>query len=354
MQTTATSPATFSVLQTREPGWIYKKGWDLSLLIFSALLVPLPLLLAELAERTGWLTRNQAIDIVNILVAGLIGGPHLYSTFTLTYLNRSFLRRHPIYAGASALLPAIVIYLGLYHYTVLIFMFFTWASIHVLHQIIYITDCYRVRAGFREPLWSRLLDYGVILTGLYPIGLYKLSQGQFRVAGVVLPYPDFLRPFPIPELAAVVFFSLLLAWVAKTAVEVWQDRVSYPKTLLIAVTATVSFFLPMASNMDVGFQGYNTWHSFQYMFLFWLINRLRYERGEVDNTLVQRLVRKPSMLPYYLFFVGVTGAVVLLVLLIRLVTPLTPDQSYFIVILSTLLIHYYFDHFLFTRTEYVV
>ncbi|MCS7312276.1 MAG: hypothetical protein NZ742_05120, partial [Acidobacteria bacterium] len=70
MQASVTPASTFSVLQTREPGWIYKKSWDLSWLIFSAVLVPLPLLFAELAERTGWLTRNQAIDIVNILVAG--------------------------------------------------------------------------------------------------------------------------------------------------------------------------------------------------------------------------------------------------------------------------------------------
>ncbi len=345
--------ATWSILSRREPGWIYTRSWDLSLLIFSAVLVPLPLLFAHLAETSGWLTRHQAIDIVNILVAGLIGGPHLYSTFTLTYLNRSFLRAHPVYAWSSLAIPALVIYLGLYHYVVLIFLFFTWASIHVLHQIIFITDCYRVRSGFREPLWSRLLDYGVILTGLYPIGLYKLARGEFQVAGVVLPYPDFLRPFHLPEIAATVFFTFLFAWIVKTAWEIWENRVSVPKTLLIIVTAVVSFFLPLATNMDVGFQGFNTWHSFQYMFLFWLINRLRYERGELTSGLVYRLVRSPRMWPYYLFFLGVTIAVVLIVLLVRVLTPLTPDQSYFIVVLSTLLVHYYFDHFLFAQPELV-
>ena len=32
-------------------------------------------------------------------------------------------------------MPVIVVYLGVYYYTALITFFFTWASIHVLHQI---------------------------------------------------------------------------------------------------------------------------------------------------------------------------------------------------------------------------
>jgi hypothetical protein len=44
---------------------------------------------------------------------------------------------------------------------------------------------------------------------------------------------------------------------------------------------------------------------------------------------------------------------VILTMLVRAVTPLSPDQSYFIVVLSILLMHYYFDHFLFTRTEWL-
>ncbi len=45
------------------------------------------------------------------------------------------------------MLPAVVVYLGVYHYTFLITFFFTWASLHVLHQIIYLTDCYRARSA---------------------------------------------------------------------------------------------------------------------------------------------------------------------------------------------------------------
>src|SRR5262249_54577184 len=150
--------------------------------------------------------------------------------------------------------------------------FFSWASLHVLHQIIYLTDCYRARARAREESWSRYIDYGLILTGLYPIGIYKLSLKQFFVGGVVLPYPDWALALPLPEIAGVVFGFFLVAWIWKTVREFREGRGSVPKTLLIGITTVVSFCLPLGSNLDVLFQGYNTWHSFQYLFLLWLIN----------------------------------------------------------------------------------
>lgn len=340
----------FPLLLEREPGWIYRRSWDLPLLIGSAVLVPLPLLFAWFAQSSGWLTPQRAIDAINIAVAALVGGPHLFSTVTFTFLDGSFRRQHRLYISLSFLLPAAVMYLGIYHYAALIQFFFAWASLHVLHQIIYLSDCYRAA---RESLWSRAVDYGVILTGLYPIGLYKLARGEFHVGGVVLAFPDRLRAAHLPELAGLIFAGFVIAWVAKTAKEARAGRISAPKTLLIAVTSIVSFFLPMGSNLDVLFQGYNTWHSFQYLFLLWIINRLRYQRHEIDNPFVAALVRRGTMWPYYLCFLAATGVLVVLTVLVRAATSLSADQSYFVVVLSTLLMHYYFDHFLFTRTEYV-
>src|ERR1051325_6745477 len=104
------------VLSRREPGWIYKPSWDLPLLIFSAVLVPLPFVVAWLAEVAGW-KQQQAIDLINIAVAALIGGPHLFSTVTFTFLDPKFRSRHPRYAAAAFILPCIVIYLGVNYYT---------------------------------------------------------------------------------------------------------------------------------------------------------------------------------------------------------------------------------------------
>jgi hypothetical protein len=229
---------------SREPGWLYKASWDLPVLIFSAVLVPLPFLVAWLAQAAGF-KQQQAIDLINIVVAALIGGPHLFSTITYTFLDPNFRSRYRWYASLAFLLPMLVIYLGIYHYIVLVTFFFTWASLHVLHQIIYLTDCYRARSTSTEQSWSRYVDYGLILTGLYPVGLYKLSLRQFQVGGVVLPYPDFVKGFHLPMLAGIVFGVFLVAWVGKTLTEFRSGRGSVPKTLLIGITTVVSFCLPM-------------------------------------------------------------------------------------------------------------
>ncbi|HYW45226.1 MAG TPA: hypothetical protein VE959_20350 [Bryobacteraceae bacterium] len=337
----------------REPGWIYKPSWDLPLIILSAALVPLPFLLAWGAQASGWANQRQAVDLINIVVAGLVGGPHLFSTITYTFLDGSFRARHPRYAALAFALPLVVVYLGMYHYTALVTFFFTWASLHVLHQIIYLTDCYRTRSQAGEAPWSRYVDYGLILTGLYPIGMYKLSLRQFRVGGVVLPYPDWVLRLHLPILAGVVFGIFLTAWIVKTVAEFREGRASVPKTLLIGITTVVSFCLPLGSNLDVLFQGYNTWHSFQYLFLLWLINRLRDQRGEIDNAFVRRLVRQGNMAPYYLCFLAATGVLVVLTLVVRALTSMPADQSYFVVVLTVLLMHYYFDHFLFSQPRMV-
>jgi hypothetical protein len=306
-----------------------------------------------MAQVSGLMKPQQAIDLINIAVAALVGGPHLFSTFTFTFLDGRFRTRYPKYAGLALVLPMIVVYLGVYHYTFLITFFFSWASLHVLHQIIYLTDCYRARAHLPEARWSRLVDYGLILTALYPIGIYKISLRQFYVGGVVLPYPDWLRAIPMPQIAGVIFGAFFVAWLGKTAVEFREGRASVPKTLLISITTVVSFFLPMGSNLDVLFQGYNTWHSFQYLFLLWLINRLRLQRGEIDNGFVRGLVRRRGMGAYYMCFLAATGVMVVLTLMVRAATTLSADRSYFVVVLSVLLMHYYFDHFLFTHPQMI-
>jgi len=337
----------------REPGWIYKPSWDLPLLIFSAALVPFPFLIAWAAQVSGWMNPQQAINLVNILVAALIGGPHLFSTITYTFFDPKFRARHPRYAMVAFVLPPVVIYLGVFHYLALITFFFSWASLHVLHQVIYLTDCYRERHSSVEGRWSRWIDYGVIMTGLYPIGIYKLSLRQFQVGGVTLPFPEWLIPFRLHYVAGAIFAVLAAAWVAKTAGEFRDGRGSMPKTLLISITSVVSLLLPLGSNLDVLFQGYNAWHSFQYLFLLWLINRLREQRGELENGLVRELVRRDSLVLYYACFLAATGLMVVLTMIVRAVTPLSADRSYFVVVLSVLLMHYYFDHFLFSQPKLV-
>ena len=75
----------------------------------------------------------------------------------------------------------------------------------------------------------------------------------------------------------------------KRSAEFREGRGNVPKTLLIGITTVVSFCLPLGSNLDVLFQGYNTWHSFQYLFLLWVrasrsvLRHLRQGRQKADE-----------------------------------------------------------------------
>ena len=75
------------------PGvWLRSPSWDLTFLILSAALVPIPLLLYH--------GLGVSQTAVNLIVAGLIGGPHLYSTFTYTFMEPNYRRRHRRFLAA--------------------------------------------------------------------------------------------------------------------------------------------------------------------------------------------------------------------------------------------------------------
>jgi len=79
--------------------------------------------------------------------------------------------------------------------------------------------------------------------------------------------------FWIIMLVWAVFLFFLASFLYKSYREYKEDRFNVPSFVLISVTTIVSMLIPTFSNLDVAFQGYNTWHSFQYLFLLWLLNR---------------------------------------------------------------------------------
>jgi hypothetical protein len=325
--------------------WLLSRRWDLIFLIGSAVLVPLPLLI-----KNGL---GLSVSAVNLAVTVLIGGPHLFATFTYTLLEKRFWKLHPFYAAGAFLVPPSVVYLGLRHFAVLIGIFFFWASIHILHQICFLVDCYQAKRRTME-IWSRLIDYSVVFTSIYPIAFHKLVNGTFTVAGQTLKIPFVLgNPMAFVFMTALFTASLLL-FLGKCLWELNQGTLNGPKTLLIAVTVAVSFLLPIPKDLDVTFQGFNTWHSLQYIGLAWWINVLRKERAAISSPLV-RVISGPTRTPYfYAACLAPTLAFLGIIAILVRTTSLAANQCYFMVVLSGLLVHYYFDHWVFTKTEAVV
>ena len=358
---------------TRESlDWLRSRDWDLTWITLSVVLVATPYLaylgllslefaIEPMAEYFGASVDSLSRNIVNAGVALLVGGPHMYATFTRTALDRKFTRQHRKLMWSSLIIPIIVITLAMLNLPLLLTLFFFWASIHVLHQIIYIIELYNHKQKSALSRFSRLADYGVVLTALYPLAAWKIANGTFligendlsSVVAAVIPVGSWMV-----WLAGGAFALALLAWSAKSMLEYQQAAIHWPKTVFIALTVIAAFFVPALGNLDTAFQGMNVWHSLQYLALTWMLNHLRQKRGELDSSpFVERLSTDGTARRYYLFNVGLTIADVALAGLIFAVLmyvfnfpfDYAFDRAYYIAVLSFLWIHYYHDHFLFSQ-----
>ena len=368
--TVSTSPA----VDTR-PGWLWSPRWDLIFVSLSVVLVAVPYaaylgllelgpVLQPLFARLGTDAEGFSRNLVNMSIALFIGGPHMFATLTRTALDRRFMNRHGRRALTALVIPVVVIALAFLNLTLLLTIFFFWASIHVLHQIIYVTELYNTKKT-EMGTFSRLADYGVVLTALYPLAAWKVVTGRFQIGtnDIGALVDQFLPVGPwMVWLVGGVFGLALVAWLAKSVYAWQQGRLHVPKTLFIAVTVIASFFVPSLGNLDTAFQGMNFWHSFQYMALTWILIHIQEDRKQLgDSPLVSRLARDGASRRYYGFLMGITAADVLLAGILFVIFryalqqpfDLAFDRAYYISVLSFLWMHYYFDHYLFTKPDVI-
>jgi len=275
---------------------------------------------------------------------------------------------------SSLVIPVIVISLALLNLPVLLTIFFFWASLHVLHQIVYVVESYNEKAKTAPhktsltPL-SKAIDFAVVLTALYPLAAYRIAITQdFTIGPTALNdvIPNIFEQPWVVVLAFLVFGVSLVAFIVKTVNEFRHGIANLPKVVFISVTVTASFIVPALGNLDTAFQGMNVWHSFQYLALTWYANRLREERGQLDRQpLLKSISEEGHARKYYGFNLLMTfGAGILIAISFTLLYFLLGgkwadpryafETSYYIGVLSILWIHYYHDHFLFTKTDSMV
>jgi hypothetical protein len=330
--------------QGRAPGqpWLLSRRFDMTLLIGNAVVVPFVLALVAL---------NLSGDILDAGVTALVGGPHLFATYSATASNRSFRARHPWVVPSAILIPVMVLWLSMRHYQILISLFLGAASVHVLQQCAHISDLYRTRSRAPEGRWSRVIDYGVIFTSMYPIALYKIARGKLWMGGAQVIAPRFLLSDFAVGLEWVLFGAFLVAWCAKVVRETRTGTLHVPKTLLIGLTVVLSFIIPGATDaehMGLAFQAMNAWHSMQY---FGLVYLLRVTRRPEDHGPIS--ARLSGLRGGALFYFGNLAVTLLLFVAVKLYVQWNPfgvseGQNYYLFVLSPLLVHYYLDAFEFS------
>ncbi len=352
--------------------WLRNRRWDLLFITLSVVVVPLPYALYLLGVQLG-LEENFSRNLVNTFVAVAIGGPHMMSTFLRTGMDERFKERYPTLIRSSIIIPVIVISLAFLNLSLMLTFFFFWASLHVLHQVTYIVELYNhkearfIRKSALSPI-ARLIDYAVVLTSLFPIAMWKISQGQFEIGQNDLgeAIPDLFQQPENPwffVLVTLVFSSALLSFFGKSVYEYRNGILNLPKFSFVTLTVLVAFFTPLLPNLDTAFQGMNTWHSFQYLAITFYIIKIRQMVGDLDDDapLVARFSRrsKDAKALYAFSALLLIGSAVIFLLVYILAGIVRPgidgnshfDIAYYTAILSFLWIHYYHDHFLFTDFE---
>ncbi|MGJ3240477.1 MAG: hypothetical protein ACFE0Q_17345 [Anaerolineae bacterium] len=369
--TTTSQSAPISAGVDQNSFWLRNKKWDLMFLTFSVIVTPLPYLIYLLGRDLFGIDDNLIRNLVNGFVAIAIGGPHMMSTFLRTGLDNNFRQKYPMLIRSSILIPIVVISLAFLNLELLLTVFFAWAALHVLHQVTYIAELYNykehhyVRKNSRMRMTSRMIDYALILTCLFPVAAYKVWHGTFQIGtndlGQVIP-SFFEQRWFFVTLSAI-FTIALVAYFIKTFNEWRTGQMNIPKTAFIVITVFVAFFTPFLPNLDTAFQGLNTWHSFQYLAITFYIIKIRQMYGDLaqDAPLVARFsAQTKDSKGLYLLSAGLLiGSVVIFVLVYVLAGIVRPDMSqnqhfdtaYYTSILAFLWIHYFHDHFLFTDFE---
>ncbi len=392
----------------RSHPWLLNARWDLTFVILSALVALLPYSVyvflggdALHAASVRGTVAYQARVTVNLLMALLLGGPHMYATFTRTLLDPDFRRKRFGFLASSICVPVFVIVMATasyQSYVWLLSIFFVLASMHALQQVVWLSEAYTKKARFSASLFARLTDYGVVLTSLYPIAIWRMVKGDFSIGPMELKYSQVIGGWRwLAYLSFAVFFGMLGAFVLKTMREYRTGTFNLPKTLLISVTVLVMFWTPAFPNLDTAFQGVNAWHSFQYLALTWYANRLREQRtgrrlrfmhvvedgwrraqdavaaaGDGPGALGRRLWlgvasglrqvdRNTGWSTFYMMCLAMVPVSGLLVLAARTVWPNLhhglpgADEAYtYMGILSVLLVHYVHDALLFTKEDAIV
>ncbi len=367
--------------QDKSSLWLRNRRWDLIFIILSVLGVPLPYLFYLFGKDVLQLDPDTSRNIINGFVAVAVGGPHMMSTLLRTNFDGDFRRRYPMLIRSSIIIPIIVVSLAFLNLTLLLTIFFFWAMLHVLHQVTYIVELYNhkehqiVRHTSAVSLQSRAIDYAVVLTCLFPMAAFKISQGTFAVGtnDLTRVIPEAFQQPWLFVAAAAVFFVALAAFIVKTVQEYRQGLINWPKTIFISLTVAVFFPLAAFENLDTAFQGANMWHSFQYLAITFYIIKIKQQYGNLNQSapLVSRFSKgKDSRGLFVLSTTMLLGSLVVFIIMRfiagfvtpAIIDPAAPDYArlvdlwrfdvaYYTAILSFLWIHYYHDHFLFTNFE---
>ena len=168
-------------------------------------------------------------------------------------------------------IPTLVVLGSVYAFILLLTGFFLWASIHVTHQAQYISETYRMRAGAPIRAARPLARRRHHPRRPVPDGHVQVRRGQVRPRASVLLLPGLPQARWVAVAFTVGYAVFFLFYVARTFGEIRRGETSWPRLVFMTMTVAMAFVVPLFDNLDMSFQGFNTWHSLQYLALTWFM-----------------------------------------------------------------------------------
>jgi hypothetical protein len=293
-------------------------------------------------------------DLTTAVVMISVGGPHVFATYTRSLFDPEFPRRQRWLFAMSLLVGGLVVaaaigsaffqlrVAGHPAMTWVLTFFFFWAAVHIMQQTSFCVARYAQNEPAsvrRRRSWWSALDYLVLFGCLFPASFFRMSmlhppasglaganhdalatqivvalggshqfadEYVFRIGRTTPLLPDFVRADAFWIVVTAGFLVVLALFVVKTVRERRAGELNLPRFWLVTATASVGMFVPLAPNLDTAFQGFNAWHSFQYLGLLWLLNRESLDRGEIRSAFVRWISGPDSALRFYLVALAAT------------------------------------------------
>lgn len=346
----------------RDRGWIRNGAYDWFFIIGSALVIVLVIgfFAAIRPDSTNLLNQGNLTQLILLGIPLLLGGPHIFFSFIRVFRDPEFRMRFPrMVTIAPHAIGGLVIYLIFLDATqgyligkgpgtmILVNLIFFSAVVHGLSQLVHVALKYRKNLG--EPMTWRgyFIDATLIFCG--PLGyiLHSVRAREFVFVGHRIT-PAFSVDVLIYGMGGL-FALAALGYVAEAA-WLWRRRGIFNwKRFVIIVTANAAFVvLAEVREADISFQAYNAWHSIQAMGIMWAAANAKVRRGGKLLGGAAKLCAEGKFLLCYVY--GVVFALAIgtaVVVLSGGMADLEVSPWYFVIAVSVLLIHHYFDYFLF-------
>lgn len=325
--------------------WIINGGCDAVLFIGTPFLI-IPLI---------WIVRARfTIEEISVFVVAFGAMGHHLPGMIRAYGDRQLFQRFRVrFIVAPIVLLTVSCYFSFHDYNGLLLVAVLWAFWHALMQVYGFLRIYD--AKFRQfSGWTAWIDFSMCLTWfttglLFSSGRMTLLLDGFYKSGGPLFDPVILQTArwsaTIVTAAVTVIFvaSVLRQWIAGREVNLVK---------LVMLTISIAFWwyaMIGVDNVILGIAMFEIFHDVQYLAIVWIFNRNRAEKDPAAGYITRFLFRrKTAMLALY---VGLVLAYGFLGLLPQLVTQKQFGQFLAALYVSSGLLHFYYDGFIWKVRE---